>query len=68
MYNIIMFIVYLLTLYMFNSNNILYNTDYGFRANVMKISEEKHDIDVTQLNLKIEFLSVTIVYKTKCLT
>lgn len=60
--------MYLLTLYIFNGNNIMYNTDDGFRANVMKISEEKLDIDVVQLNLKIKFLSVTIVYKTKCLT
>lgn len=46
----------------------MYNTDDGFRANVMKISEEKLDIDVAQLNLEIKFLRITIVYKTKCLT
>jgi len=43
-----MFIVYLLTLYIFNGNSTMYNTDDGFRVNVMKISEEKLDIDVTQ--------------------
>lgn len=60
--------MYLLTLYIFNGNNIMYNADDGFRTNVKKISEEKLDIDVAQLNLKIKFLSVTIVYITKCLT